>query len=322
MAQLLKAAKPQLRDFNPQALANTVWALATFGYYDGAFVAKLLKEAKPQLRDFNPQALANTAWALATLGRYDGAFVAALLKAAKLQLRDSKPQELAIMAWALAKVQHYDGAFMAALVKEAMPRLRDFTSQALTNTAWALAALDHANNAFMAALLQQAAGVVPSFEAQQLNQLFMCELWLKDQHSDVAVPSQLAAACKEAWMEERHNPKSSDVQRQVLAVVRELPGCSDAISEQATDDGLFNIDIAVQLPDGSRLAVEVDGPSHFLNFPPDRLVGAALLRNRLLESRGWRVESAPVMTGWLPHARLGEQVARDYLTSLGVGRIS
>jgi hypothetical protein len=39
----------------------------------------------------------------------------------------------------------------------------------------------------------------------------------------------------------------------VLAVVRQLPGCSDATSKQAMDDGLFSIDIAVQLPDGRRL---------------------------------------------------------------------
>jgi hypothetical protein len=65
--------------------------------------------------------------------------------------------------------------------------------------------------------------------------------------------------------------------------------------------------------------VEVDGPSHFLSSPPGRLNGAALLRNRLLEARGWRVVSVPVMTGWRPHAEQGQQVARDYLLSLGVG---
>jgi hypothetical protein len=99
----------------------------------------------------------------------------------------------------------------------------------------------------------------------------------------------------------------------VLAVVRQLPGCSGATSEQAADDGLFSIDIAVQLLDGSRLAVEVDGPHHFLSSPPCRLNGATLLRNRLLEAR------VPVVIGWRPHAKQGQQAARDYLLSLGVG---
>ncbi|KAG1672115.1 hypothetical protein FOA52_001702 [Chlamydomonas sp. UWO 241] len=119
-------------------------------------------------------------------------------------------------------------------------------------------------------------------------------------------------------MEERDNPHSSRVQLEVLAVVRQLPGCSGATSEQATDDGLFSIDIAVQLPDGSRLAVEVDGPHHFLSNQPGWLDGVTLLRNRLLKTRGWRVVSVPVRIGWDPHAKRGQQAARDFLISLGV----
>ncbi|KAG1660825.1 hypothetical protein FOA52_010250 [Chlamydomonas sp. UWO 241] len=244
-------------------------------------MAALLKEAMPRLRDFKPQALSNTLWALATLG-------------------------------------HTDGAFMSVLLKEAAPRLRDFNPQELANTVWALAALDHAAGTLMSVLLQQAASMLLRFGAEELNQLFLCELWLKDQHSDVAVPALLAAACKRAWMEERDDPQPSPIQLVVLAAVRRLPGCSGAASEQATDDGLFIIDIAVQLPDGSKLAVEVDGPSHFLSSPLGRLNEATLLCNRMLKARGW-VVSVPVMTGWVPHATQGQQTARDYLLSLGVG---
>ncbi|KAG1677590.1 hypothetical protein FOA52_014488 [Chlamydomonas sp. UWO 241] len=244
-------------------------------------MAALLEVAEPQLRDFNPQNLANTVWALATLG-------------------------------------HYDGAFMAALLKAATPQLRTFNPQNVSNTLWALAVLGHIDDAFMAAPLQQAAGIVRDLNAEQLFQLFQCILWLEDQHSDVAVPAQLAAACKTAWMEERADARPSRTQLEVLAVVRQLPGCSGATSGQATDDGLFCIDIAVNLPDGSRLAVEVNGPTHFLSSPPGRLNGATLLRNRLLEARSWRVVSVPARTGWDPRAKEGQQAARDYLLSLGV----
>jgi hypothetical protein len=84
-------------------------------------------------------------------------------------------------------------------------------------------------------------------------------------------------------------------QAQVLDAIRQLPGCSGATSEHKTDDGLFSIDIAVQLPGNQKLAVEADGPTHFLsNGQPD---GATRLRNRLLQARGWRVVSVPV-TEW------------------------
>ncbi|KAG1661634.1 hypothetical protein FOA52_007515 [Chlamydomonas sp. UWO 241] len=322
MSMLLKVSTPQLHSFKPQNLSNMLWALATLGHTDGTFMAALLKEAMPRLRDFKPQELANTAWALATLGHADDIFMAALVKAATLWLHDCNPQELANMALALAKLRQYDGAFVAALLEAAKSRLDDFTPQNLANMAWALAALGHADDAFVAALFQQAAGMVLGLHARDMKQLFLCELWLKDQHSDVAVPEQLATACKRAWLKERDDPQPSRVQLEVLAVVRQLPGCSGATSEQATDDGLFSIDIAVQLPDGGRLAVEVDGPSHFLSSLPGRLDGATLLRNRMLEARGWRVVSVPVMTGWRSHAKQGQQAVRDYLLSLGVGPVS
>ncbi|KAG1673210.1 hypothetical protein FOA52_013090 [Chlamydomonas sp. UWO 241] len=321
MAALLEAAKPQLRDFTPQNLANMAWALATLGHADNDLMAALLKAAKPQLRDFTPHNLANMAWALATLGHTDRAFMAALLAAAKLQLREFNPQALANTAWALASLGHADAAFMAALLKAAKPQLRNFNPQNLANTAWALAVLDHADNAFMESVLQKAAGMVFSFESQHLIQLFMCMLWLEDQHSDVVVHEQLAAACKMAWMEERGDALPSRVQLEVLAAVRQLPGCSGATSEQTTDDGLFSIDIAVQLLDGSRLAVEVDGPTHFLSNAPTAPNGATCLRNRLLEERSWRVVSVPARTGWDPHAQRGQQAAREYLLSLGVGPV-
>ncbi|KAG1653887.1 hypothetical protein FOA52_011709 [Chlamydomonas sp. UWO 241] len=328
MAALLEAATPQLRNFKPQhlantawalaklqhidgafmatllkALANTAWALATLGHVDGAFMAALIKAATPHLCNFNPQNLANTVWGLATLGHVDGVFMAALLKAAAPQLLDFTPQALSNTAWALATMDHYDRAFVAELLKAAAPQPHSFNPQNLTNTAWALAMLGHADGAFMATLLQQAAGMVLDSKFKDLQQLFLCMLWLGDQHSAVVVPAKLGAVSRRAWMEERANARPTRVQLEVLAAVRQLPGCSGATSEQATDDGLFRFDIAVQLLDDSRLAVEVDGPQHFMSSPPDRLGGVTLLRNQLLEARGWRVVSVPVVTGWVRAAK-------------------
>jgi very-short-patch-repair endonuclease len=103
----------------------------------------------------------------------------------------------------------------------------------------------------------------------------------------------------------------------VLGAIRLLPGCSGASSEHKTDDGLFSIDIALQLPGNQKLAVEVDGPTHFLSNTPTVPTGATRLRNRLLEARGWRVVSVPV-TEWDRQAAKGTQAAHAYLSSLSV----
>jgi hypothetical protein len=121
--------------------------------------------------------------------------------------------------------------------------------------------------------------------------------------------------CREAWLVGREQVAPSPVQLDVLAAVRKLPGCAGAVGEQLTEDGLFNVDVGVELPGGVKLAIEVDGPHHFMSNEPEMATGATTLRNLLLEARGWRVVSVPVG----PHApweRLGAKGREAYLRSL------
>jgi hypothetical protein len=61
----------------------------------------------------------------------------------------------------------------------------------------------------------------------------------------------------------------------------------------------------------------VDGPTHFLSNAPTVPNGATRLRTRLLEARGWRVVSVPVIE-WSRQAAKGSQAAHEYLISLGM----
>ena len=69
MRGLCAEAMGRIRYFNPQAVANTVWAFATLGHRPEALLGPLAEEAGRKLRDFNPQDLANTAWAFAAAAR-------------------------------------------------------------------------------------------------------------------------------------------------------------------------------------------------------------------------------------------------------------
>ena len=64
MPELLDAiaqeAVPRLRDFEPQGLANTVWAYAMTGHAAPELLDAIAQEAVPRLREFNLQDLANT----------------------------------------------------------------------------------------------------------------------------------------------------------------------------------------------------------------------------------------------------------------------
>jgi hypothetical protein len=89
--------------------------------------------------------------------------------------------------------------------------------------------------------------------------------------------------------------EASKTQLDVLSAVKLLPGCTGAASELPSDDGLFSIDIALVSPDGRKVAIEVDGPTHFLTNAPQMVNGNTALRNQLLEARGWTVVSLPAV---------------------------
>lgn len=54
--------------------------------------------------------------------------------------------------------------------------------------------------------------------------------------------------------------------------------------------------VDVALPQ-QRIAVEVDGPTHYCRNRPHRPVGATLLKRRLLRQQGWAVVSGEELFG-------------------------
>ena len=58
--------------FQPQSVANMIWAYATLAHHPpAAFLDVLCRHALQQLASFSPQNISNTIWALATLKHTD-----------------------------------------------------------------------------------------------------------------------------------------------------------------------------------------------------------------------------------------------------------
>jgi very-short-patch-repair endonuclease len=83
----------------------------------------------------------------------------------------------------------------------------------------------------------------------------------------------------------------------VFAALQQLPGWQVPPQQEVpTDDRNFSIDIAAVTAAGVRLAVEVDGPSHFVRMGGRwEVEGPTQYRNRALAARGYTVVSIP---GW------------------------
>jgi len=311
-AQQLVAALVQKRQVaDPQHLANTLWAAATMGLQLPEDYALQLVEALMQKRqDATPQALANTLWAAATMGlqlrkQHTQQLVAALVQ----QREQASPQALANTALALAKPLNgmlglHDAQLFAALTVAAKPKMQQFTSQAISNLCWAVAVADQ-QQLFEVAMVRQVAGASmwSSTAAEHLMQLYQVHLWLLDvQKASSGLAGALSPAqlqrCREAWeelLQQRAQQGRSRFEREVYQCCAEqlhslLTDCSQ---EACTEDGAFSIDVvATHTASGKRLAIEADGPTHFLR-PGRHVNGETVSRNRALAARGYVVVSVP-----------------------------
>jgi hypothetical protein len=102
--KLMAKATPVSQSFDPQAVANTVWALATMGVTPEAGLLRAMQGRATALAgEFNPQAVANTVWALATMGvTPDEKLLRAMQGRATAVAGDFNLQEVANTVWAHA----------------------------------------------------------------------------------------------------------------------------------------------------------------------------------------------------------------------------
>jgi hypothetical protein len=105
-----------------------------------------------------------------------------------------------------------------------------------------------------------------------------------------AVPGALLERCLAAFKTAETAP--SRLQRQVAESVERLPdaGRYEVRQEVYTSAG-YSLDIVVVFR-GIEVAIEVDGPSHFLGYS-EQPTGGTLLKRRQLSHLGWKVLPVP-----------------------------
>jgi hypothetical protein len=197
----------------------------------------------------------------------------------------------------------------------------DSNARGLVNLCWAAAVLDAQDCApFVLQLVAACRDAWHTMGSVDYMQLFQVHLWLQDcagahataeglQDSARAYAEGLQAVlsaqqleqCRSSWQQQlKHQDSKSGPSKAQLAVfeaLQQLPREQWAWQEQPalgqyTADRHYGIDIAAVTSTGKQLAIEVDGPWHFLQ-PGNRLEGPTLARNRALAVRGWVVVSVP-----------------------------
>jgi hypothetical protein len=268
-----------------RALANTTHALAKLQLRGGGWRELwdvLAAASHRKLAKFDPQNLSNTAWALATpITQHRGCSMR------------SRPRRAsgANAAWAFATAGHAAPALFNAIAVEAAPRAGQCDSQAFFSTAWSFAVADTLSLTALLAFFCQGFGrrceaLAGSCSDENLTQLHMWWLWYTRERGQTAgLPShELLQRGRVAFTAMEGRP--SNLQRQVASTLSSL-GLTPQ-KEVRTEEG-YSLNYVVEWR-GHPIAIEVDGPSHFVGREPS---GATLLKRRQLRHFGWKLVSVP-----------------------------
>ena len=281
-----------LGGFKEQNLFNTAWALATVGhaapYLFDAISAEALRRG---LGRFEEQGISNTAWAFATASHAaQDLFDAISAEALRRGLGGFNVQNLSNTAWAFASEGHAAPDLFDAISAEALRRgLGCFKEQDLSNLAWAFAVSDHpsADELFTpVSFSSRLASLEMLFSLEALRQLHQWSLWRAERGFRwPGLPGSLPQACRNAFVETEGRP--SQLQRDVVREIRSRG--ANVNEEHRCKASGYSIDALATFNDGERVAVEVDGPFHFVGRS-QQPTGATRLKHRQLRYFGWRLE--------------------------------
>jgi nicotinamide riboside kinase len=288
-------AAPRVSSFDKQALANTAWAFATAGHAAPALFDSIAAEAAPRLGEFDPQGIANTAWAFATAGHAAPALLDAIAAEAAPRVGEFRPQALVNTAWAFATAGHAASSLFDAIAVEAAPRVGEFNPQVLANMAWSFAVAATLSSAALVHFFGHDFGsrcdvLAGSSSHEDLSQLHQWWLWYASERGQTTelLSQELLQRCRGAFSAMEARP--SNLQRQVGSTLSSLG--LDPQEEVRTEAG-YSLDYVVEWR-GRQVAIEVDGPSHFLGRKP---TGTTMLKRQQLRHLGWRLVSIPYW-GW------------------------
>ena len=290
---LLLQTEAQLHRFDARPVASTAHGLATLGskigWTAGEHVWRGLEaRALLQAGELNAQGLSNTAWAFAKAGHSSPALFAAIETQVAARASELNAQELSNTGWAFAKAGHSSPALFAAIAKQVAARAGELTAQGLSNTAWAFAVLDEpADILFHSGSRFHDACVASAFTSEDLCQVHQFLLWRMECGAHLPLPPELRQSCLDAFV--AHEGSPSRLQAQVAASLAALG--LQVEEEHRTEIG-YSLDALVPWR-GVRVAVEVDGPSHFVGGSRVPTGATALKRRQLRTLGGWPLLTIP-----------------------------
>ena len=283
----------------PQEISNTVWSLATIGVDAGNLASAVdRKDVVHKLVEGKPQDVSNTVWAMSTMKVECPGLVNGIKCDAGSIMKNGNSQAVGNIAYALADLGYFEKGVFDAVAGQAKRIAAEGNEQDLCNLLWSLAVAGRMK------------------ENERAVEVLWKEVNRRDEGRFLKVHwrqlkiASLFAGCEGMKLEagEAHQRKmdeaalhvSSGSERFEKDIAKELErsgfkGFRREMSPFAGSEGgeLLKIDIAFEK---ERVALELDGPFHFLKFlkkkgegEKPRRDGSTKAKTRLLESLGWEV---------------------------------
>ncbi|EJK73730.1 hypothetical protein THAOC_04631, partial [Thalassiosira oceanica] len=251
----------RLDSFDPQALSNTAWAFATAGQSNPELLKKIGDHVAglDSLDSFNPQELSNTIWAYATARVLDlGLFEKLATEVAARNGQFIETQHMSNFLWACATVGYTDERMFSAFAPVIESKLDECNKQDLANIAWTYSVANAPQDTFNKGYVSALAAYENAFSKEALSQLHQWQLLQQELESGVELPQSLQEKCRNAFTSLGYS--ESKLQNDVVG---ELKAAGLDLDEEVLLGSGYRIDALVKIGDERKVAVEVDGPSHF-----------------------------------------------------------
>ncbi|CAG9463319.1 unnamed protein product [Pedinophyceae sp. YPF-701] len=307
-ARALRALTDQVlrraADFRSQELSHVLLTAARLDLARADLLECLCAEfaARAARGETDEQTTANALWSLATLRHYDKGALDAFVELTVERAQGVKVLELVEVLWALAKLAHHPGQrALAEICAGLSARAADMDEQQWSKVMWALAVLQGtalplfgdlaARLAASPAARERYGDLSTEAKSQLFQAIITARLEARSQgaRGGPQLPLDLLRNLWRDWREYVCHVSLSAFHLDVSLALARLG--VPHVNERTVEDGLKYIDVAIEQGD-VRLAVEVDGPSHFTRNTAQPL-GSTLLSRRVTRACGWHVLSIP-----------------------------